>query len=129
MAAVPEGHRVLTALSVDDNLTIRLRTEAGRRAAKERFPILDERADQLAGLLSGGEQQQLAMAVALADPPPVFVADERFADVATADVAWELIPDALTLKAGVSYKKFSFVSYESRRTVETMSRWTPVGPM
>ncbi|MBL8277029.1 MAG: TonB-dependent receptor [Pelomonas sp.] len=42
-------------------------------------------------------------------------------DVATADVAWELIPDALTLKAGVSYKKFSFVSYESRRTVETMN--------
>jgi TonB-dependent receptor len=42
-------------------------------------------------------------------------------DVATADVAWEVIPDALTLKAGVNYKKFSFTSYESRRAVETMN--------
>jgi TonB-dependent receptor len=42
-------------------------------------------------------------------------------DVATADVAWEVIPDALTLKAGVSYKKFSFTSYDMRRTVETMN--------
>jgi TonB-dependent receptor len=42
-------------------------------------------------------------------------------DVATADVAWEAIPDALTLKAGVSYKKFSFTSYDMRRTVETMN--------
>jgi len=42
-------------------------------------------------------------------------------DVATADVAWEVIPDALTLKGGVSYKKFSFTSYDIRRTVETMN--------
>ncbi|MFG6490440.1 TonB-dependent receptor [Roseateles sp. BYS78W] len=42
-------------------------------------------------------------------------------DVATADVAWEIIPDALTLKGGVSYKQFSFTSYESRRAVETMN--------
>lgn len=42
-------------------------------------------------------------------------------DVATADVAWEVIPDALTLKAGISYKKFSFTSYDMRRTVETMN--------
>ena len=42
-------------------------------------------------------------------------------DVATADVAWEAIPDFLTLRGGVSYKKFSFNSYEFRRTVETMN--------
>ncbi|MEO6279297.1 TonB-dependent receptor [Roseateles sp.] len=42
-------------------------------------------------------------------------------DVATADVAWEVIPDALTLKGGVSYKQFSFTSYDFRRTVETMN--------
>ncbi len=72
----PEARGIFPGLSVDDNLAVRLRTEAARRAAKDRFPILDDRADQVAGLLSGGEQQQLAMAVALADPPPVFVADE-----------------------------------------------------
>ena len=42
-------------------------------------------------------------------------------DVATADVAWEIIPDVLTLKGGASYKQFKFISYESRRAVETMN--------
>ncbi|MGM9484445.1 TonB-dependent receptor [Roseateles sp. NT4] len=42
-------------------------------------------------------------------------------DVATADVAWEIIPDALTLKGGVSYKQFKFTSFDIRRTVETMN--------
>ena len=72
----PEARGVFPGLTVDDNLAIRLRTDAARQAARDRFPILGERHNQLAGLLSGGEQQQLAMAVALADPPPVFIADE-----------------------------------------------------
>lgn len=42
-------------------------------------------------------------------------------DVVTADVAWEVIPDVLTLKGGVSYKQFKFTSYDFRRTVETMN--------
>jgi len=42
-------------------------------------------------------------------------------DVATADVAWEAIPDVLTIKGGVSYKQFTFTSYDFRRTVETMN--------
>ena len=42
-------------------------------------------------------------------------------DVATADLAWEAIPDLLTVKGGVSYKKFSFTSFDMRRTVETMN--------
>lgn len=72
----PEARGVFPGLSVEDNLAIRLRTPAARRAAFDRFPILEQRRRQLAGLLSGGEQQQLALAVALADPPAVFVADE-----------------------------------------------------
>jgi ABC-type branched-subunit amino acid transport system ATPase component len=76
LVLAPEARGIFPGLSVDDNLAVRLRTPEARRAAKERFPILGERADQVAGLLSGGEQQQLALAVALADPPPVFVADE-----------------------------------------------------
>ncbi|MFG6468917.1 TonB-dependent receptor [Roseateles sp. BYS87W] len=42
-------------------------------------------------------------------------------DVATADLAWEAIPDFLTVKGGVSYKQFKFTSYDYRRTVETMN--------
>ena len=72
----PEARGIFPGLSVDDNLAIRLRTEPGRTEAKERFPILAERHNQTAGLLSGGEQQQLAMAPILADPPAVFIADE-----------------------------------------------------
>ena len=72
----PEARGVFPGLSVDDNLAIRLRTPEARQSARDRFPILADRAGYPAGLLSGGEQQQLAMAVALADPPPVFIADE-----------------------------------------------------
>ena len=64
------------SLSVADNLAIHLRTPAQRREAMERFPILGERRNQTAGLLSGGEQQLLSLAGALVDPPKVFVADE-----------------------------------------------------
>jgi len=42
-------------------------------------------------------------------------------DIAHLDLAWELIPDRLTLKGGADYKKFSFSTFESRRTVETMN--------
>ena len=55
---------------------VRLRTAEARDAAYERFPVLGERRHQLAGSLSGGEQQQLALVGALVDPPDVVVADE-----------------------------------------------------
>ncbi len=76
LVLAPEARGIFPGLSVDDNLAIRLRDRDRREAARRRFPILDERRGQLAGLLSGGEQQQLAMAAVLADPPRVFIADE-----------------------------------------------------
>lgn len=76
LVLAPEARGIFPGLTVDDNLAIRLLDPAQRDAARARFPILDERRDQPAGLLSGGEQQQLAMAVALFDPPKVFLADE-----------------------------------------------------
>ena len=72
----PEARGVFPGLTVDDNLAIRLRHAAQRESAYERFPILGERRRQVAGLLSGGEQQMLALAAALVDPPAVLIADE-----------------------------------------------------
>lgn len=94
LCVAPEARGIFPGLSVDDNLAIRLRTPEARQAARDRFPILGERRDQLAGLLSGGEQQQLALAVALADPPTVFVADEP--SLGLAPMAVTTVLEALT---------------------------------
>jgi ABC-type branched-subunit amino acid transport system ATPase component/branched-subunit amino acid ABC-type transport system permease component len=73
---VPEARGVFPGLTVEENLRILLRTPEEMQKAYERFPILSERRRQHAGLLSGGEQQMLSLASALARPPTVFVADE-----------------------------------------------------
>jgi ABC-type branched-subunit amino acid transport system ATPase component len=72
----PEARGVFPGLTVEENLEVLLRTPAQRQQAYERFPILGARRKQTAGLLSGGEQQMLSLAPALAEPPAVFVADE-----------------------------------------------------
>ncbi len=73
---VPEARGIFPGMSVEDNLRILLRTDEQRQKAYGRFPILGQRRRQYAGLLSGGEQQMLSLAPALANPPEVFVADE-----------------------------------------------------
>ena len=83
MAHVPEGRRVFAELSVYENLRMGAYTRKDKdEIAKtlemvyKRFPRLMERKNQLAGTLSGGEQQMLAMVRALMSHPKIIVMDE-----------------------------------------------------
>jgi branched-chain amino acid transport system ATP-binding protein len=83
MAHVPEGRRVFAQLSVYENLKMGAYTRKDKEEFKEtlemvykRFPRLEERKNQLAGTLSGGEQQMLAMGRALMSHPKMIVMDE-----------------------------------------------------
>lgn len=73
---VPEARGIFPGLTVEENLTLLLADEDLRQKAYDRFPILWQRRGQIAGLLSGGEQQMLSLAPAMAQPPTVLIADE-----------------------------------------------------
>ena len=81
VAAVPEGHRVLTRLTVDDNLRAAgslLREDLDETLEKTYvlFPELAERKQQLAGTMSGGQQQMLALGHAMMCRPRYLLIDE-----------------------------------------------------
>jgi branched-chain amino acid transport system ATP-binding protein len=79
---VPEGRGIFPGLSVTDNLKMAVAQEprhdrgAAIARAVEQFPVLGSRGSQRAGSLSGGEQQMLALARALAVSPKLVIADE-----------------------------------------------------
>lgn len=83
MAHVPEGRRVFSQLSVYENLKMGAYTRKDKAEIEEslemvygKFPRLEERKNQLAGTLSGGEQQMLAMGRALMSHPKIVLMDE-----------------------------------------------------
>lgn len=83
MAHVPEGRRVFADLTVYENLKMGAYTRKDKNEIAEslkmvytRFPRLKERKNQMAGTLSGGEQQMLAMGRALMSHPKIIVMDE-----------------------------------------------------
>lgn len=83
MAHVPEGRRVFAELSVYQNLKMGAYTRKDKAEIEQtlqmvykRFPRLEERKNQMAGTLSGGEQQMLAMGRALMSHPKIILMDE-----------------------------------------------------
>lgn len=83
MAHVPEGRRVFAQLSVLQNLKMGAYTRKDKaetvqtlKTVFQRFPRLEERQNQMAGTLSGGEQQMLAMGRALMSHPKIILMDE-----------------------------------------------------
>ncbi len=81
VAAVPEGHRVLTKLSVDDNLRVAGLLRSGEleqtlAEVYDFFPEMAERKEQMAETMSGGQQQMLALGQAMMAKPRFLLIDE-----------------------------------------------------
>ena len=83
MSQVPEGRRIFQELTVYQNLLMGAYIQKDKKAIKEdikkiyeRFPRLEERKNQIAGTLSGGEQQMLAMGRAIMSRPKLLMLDE-----------------------------------------------------
>lgn len=76
LGLVPERGRVFGDFSVSENLEVARPTPEGLRLVYELFPILEERRNQLARTMSGGQRQMLALARAMARSPDLLVVDE-----------------------------------------------------
>jgi ABC-type branched-subunit amino acid transport system ATPase component/ABC-type branched-subunit amino acid transport system permease subunit len=76
MLYAPESRGIFPGLSVEDNLRLVTTSASDRSKAYDRFPILHERRRLPAAMLSGGEQQMLAIAPLLVNPPRLLIIDE-----------------------------------------------------
>jgi branched-chain amino acid transport system ATP-binding protein len=101
IALVPEGRRIYPHLTVDENLRLGLAARRGRgqgdglERLRELFPVLGRYHHRPGGVLSGGEQQQLAIARALAAEPDVILLDEPSLGLAptVVDVVFERLAE------------------------------------
>ncbi len=109
VCAIPEGRGIFPNLTVEENLRMMtyaargLRQSDAEEKAYARFPILGERRRQLAGTMSGGQQQMLAMARVLATDPSLLLVDELSMGLAPLivddlyDVLGQLAADGLSI--------------------------------
>ncbi|MDO8280714.1 MAG: ABC transporter ATP-binding protein [Burkholderiaceae bacterium] len=105
MAQVPQGREVFASMTVRENLELGAALLRDSRRVRElvsqmldRFPMLAERSKERAGMLSGGQQQQLAIARALMAQPDILMMDEPSAGLAPV-VVDHMIETILDLKA------------------------------
>ncbi len=137
VCTIPEGRGVFANLTVRENLWLAtgtgLERAAVENAAFERFPVLADRRNQLAGSMSGGEQQMLALSRALATRPAVLLLDELSMGLAPMIVAQIYAAVAQLVEEGISV----LVAEQFARTVLPIAdqaavmingRITAVGP-
>jgi branched-chain amino acid transport system ATP-binding protein len=126
VALVPEGRRIYAELTVAENLRLGLAGRRSRegvdddlRAVYELFPLLDEYSSRRAGVLSGGQQQQLAIGRALAAGPDLLLLDEPSLGLAPkmVDLVFDTLADIR--ERGISVL---LVEQRARRTVAFADR-------
>jgi branched-chain amino acid transport system ATP-binding protein len=131
VAVVPEGRRLLSDLTVEENIEVacyalsREDGNAGRAWALELFPELKQRFDTAASSLSGGEQQMLVLAQALVSKPKFILIDELSLGLAPV-VLKRLIPTIRTVaESGVGVlliEQFATIALDLAQQVHVMDR-------